>query len=117
MAGSVRLSAKIRFMAFEVSPETQGRLEALCRTYAVRRLRLFGSATGSDFDPERSDLDFLVEFDAPPPGMRLAQQYFGFLDDIHRLFERKVDLLELSAIENTRLRRNAESSAVTLYAA
>jgi len=35
----------------------------LCRRYGVKRLELFGSATrGSDFDPERSDIDFLIEF-------------------------------------------------------
>jgi hypothetical protein len=29
---------------------------------------LFGSATRGDFDPDRSDYDFLVEFEALPPG-------------------------------------------------
>ena len=37
-------------------------LWALCRRFHVRRLDLFGSAARGDFDPERSDLDFLVEF-------------------------------------------------------
>lgn len=36
----------------------------LCRRYGVARLELFGSAAGDAFDPQRSDLDFLVEFDA-----------------------------------------------------
>ena len=35
----------------------------LCRRFHVRRLDLFGSAAGNDYDPVRSDLDFLVEFD------------------------------------------------------
>jgi predicted nucleotidyltransferase len=35
----------------------------VCRRYQVRRLDVFGSAArGTDFDPERSDADFLVEF-------------------------------------------------------
>ena len=38
----------------------------LCRRYGVRRLELFGSAATGAFEPERSDLDFLVEFDANP---------------------------------------------------
>jgi len=38
-------------------------LRELCRRFHVRRLDLFGSATGDDFDPARSDLDFLVEFE------------------------------------------------------
>ena len=39
-------------------------ISALCRRYGVRRLELFGSAATEVFDPPRSDLDFLVEFEA-----------------------------------------------------
>jgi predicted nucleotidyltransferase len=92
-------------------------LDALCRRYAVRRLKLFGSAAGADFDAENSDLDFLVEFGPPPPGMRLGAQFFGLHDELQRLFGRPVDLLEENAIENSRLLRSAQSGAVTLYAA
>ena len=36
-------------------------ITALCREYGVARLEVFGSAArGSDFDPARSDADFLV---------------------------------------------------------
>ncbi len=41
-------------------------IEALCRRYRVRRLDVFGSAIREDFDPSRSDVDFLVEFEADP---------------------------------------------------
>ena len=37
-------------------------VEELCRKYRVTRLEVFGSAVGESFDPERSDIDFLVEF-------------------------------------------------------
>ena len=40
-------------------------LAELCRQHRVLRLTLFGSALREDFDPERSDLDFLVEFERP----------------------------------------------------
>jgi hypothetical protein len=44
-------------------------LPELCRRFHVRRLDLFGSAaTGHNFDPVRSDLDFLVSFEPLPPG-------------------------------------------------
>jgi len=43
-------------------------LTELCRRFGVRRLDLFGSAATGHFDPARSDLDFLVEFEAPPAG-------------------------------------------------
>jgi predicted nucleotidyltransferase len=98
-------------------PATTEALAALCRKYAVRRLKLFGSAAGDGFEAERSDLDFLVEFEEPPPGMRLGAQFFGLMEDLQRMFQRPVDLLEESAIENSRLLRSAQAGAVTLYAA
>ena len=48
-------------------------LAELCRQHRVQRLALFGSALREDFDPERSDLDFLVEFEPlPKPRSRKA---------------------------------------------
>ena len=39
-------------------------IRSLAREYGVVRLEVFGSACTDEFDPERSDIDFLVEF--PP---------------------------------------------------
>ena len=39
-----------------------------CRRNNVRRLDLFGSAVGPNFDPRTSDLDFLVEFGVSTKG-------------------------------------------------
>ena len=36
-------------------------IACLCKRYQVRRLAVFGSILRGDFDPERSDADFLVE--------------------------------------------------------
>lgn len=36
-------------------------IRALCREFGVKRLELFGSAATDEFDPDRSDVDFLVE--------------------------------------------------------
>ena len=55
-------SDKERPMIAEISSHRE-ELGQLCRQFHVRRLDLFGSAAGDDFDPARSDLDFLVEFD------------------------------------------------------
>ena len=43
---------------------------------AVARLEVFGSAAEGDFDEQRSDLDFLVEFGEVPPGDRF-DTFFG----------------------------------------
>ncbi|MGH8325945.1 MAG: nucleotidyltransferase family protein, partial [Steroidobacteraceae bacterium] len=39
-------------------------ISKLCRLHGVRRLEVFGSILRGDFDPERSDVDIVVEFDA-----------------------------------------------------
>ena len=34
----------------------------LCRRFGVQSLDVFGSAAGEAFDPQRSDIDFVVDF-------------------------------------------------------
>lgn len=91
-------------------------IETLCQRYGVRRLEVFGSVLRDDFDAARSDVDIAVEFEPAVPGQRL-RQYFGFKDELERLLARPVDLLELTAMENTRLKRLIEHTKVPVYAA
>ncbi|HEY1452833.1 MAG TPA: nucleotidyltransferase domain-containing protein [Roseiarcus sp.] len=88
----------------------------MCRRFHVRRLDLFGSATGDDFDPARSDLDFLVEFDPSPPG-GYADAFFGLKESLEQLFGRSVDLVAGAAIRNPFFRESVEGAKVPLYAA
>jgi predicted nucleotidyltransferase len=53
----------------------------LCRRYRVFRLESFGSAVGDDFDPQRSDADFLVEFEPLAEGEH-ADAYFGLRESL-----------------------------------
>jgi len=52
---------------FSMHPVVARHREAIaevCRRHRVHRLEVFGSgARGLDFDPQRSDVDLLVEFD------------------------------------------------------
>ncbi len=53
-------------------------LMALCHRYGVVRLEIFGSAArGGDFDPAKSDADFLVEFDKDS-GLSALDQFSDF---------------------------------------
>jgi predicted nucleotidyltransferase len=81
-----------------------GQLREFCEQYGVVRLDLFGSAVRDDFNEEHSDPDFLVTFDEPPK-MGYADRYFGLLEDLQKLFNRKVDLVEEKAIKNPYFRR------------
>jgi predicted nucleotidyltransferase len=68
-------------------------LQALCRRFHVRRLDLFGSAARGDFDPKRSDVDFLVEFDRSAP-LHPFDSYLGLKEALEELFGRPIDLVE-----------------------
>ncbi len=91
-------------------------LEALCRKYAVRRLRLFGSGLRYEWDPAISDLDFLVEF-GPPIGMNAFQRVTGLLLDLEALLGCRVDIVDWNAAQNPFFRAHAEKSANVLFAA
>lgn len=91
-------------------------LSALCRKHSVKRLELFGSAACGDFDPSRSDLDFVVEF-LPVPRRGFGDVYFHLLSDLEALFGRKVDLVEVTAIRNRFFRASVEATKVPIYAA
>ncbi len=91
-------------------------LEQLCRHYHVRRLALFGSATGEAFDASRSDLDFAVEF-APLDPYQHKESYFGLLSALEDLFARPIDLAEYATIRNSYFHRALAESEVTLYEA
>ena len=96
--------------------EHRAELADLCRRHRVLRLALFGSATRDDFDPERSDFDFLVDFEDLPPGEH-ADCYFGLLQGLESLLGRPVDLVESSTLRNPYLRREIEATQVLVHAA
>jgi predicted nucleotidyltransferase len=91
-------------------------LHELCRRFHVRRLDLFGSAARGDFDPARSDLDFVVEFDRGA-AQHPFEAYFGLKEALEELFGRPVDLVEAAAVRNPYLRASIDESRETVYAA
>lgn len=91
-------------------------LAGLCRQFHVERLDVFGSAASGAFDEEASDLDFLVEFQRVE-SMSPADQYFGLLTELQKLFGRDVDLLTRQSLRNPYFIRSVEKTRRLLYAA
>ena len=92
-------------------------LKRLCKQYRVKRFEVFGSAlTGEGFDPENSDLDFLVEFLPLQPGEH-ADAYFGSLEALQGLFRCSINLVETKAIRNPYFLESINKSRELIYAA
>ncbi|MDQ7013151.1 MAG: nucleotidyltransferase domain-containing protein [Planctomycetota bacterium] len=88
----------------------------LCRQHKVRRLFLIGSATGEGFDPDHSDVDFLVEFE-PHESAGYNDDYFQLLEGLKAVLGREVDLIEAHAQRNPYLIASLNRTKKVLYAA
>ena len=94
-------------------------LAQLCARFGVRRLDVFGSAARGDFDPARSDIDLLVEFEPMAPGA-YVDAFSGLKEGLEALLARRVDLVDRKAIETSRnyiRKRHILTGAEPVYAA
>ena len=87
----------------------------LARSFGVARLEVFGSACTPDFDPGRSDIDFLVAY--PPdydfgPWLARHQELQAALE---QLLGHRVDLVTTTALENRWFRREAAKTRMVIY--
>ncbi len=86
----------------------------ICKRFRVERLYLFGSAVGAGFDPERSDLDFLVALEDQLPA-EYADNYFGLAQALEKLFGRPSDLITERSIRNPYFRESVFAARQLLY--
>ena len=101
-----------------VLAEKRTELATLCARSGVDRLEVFGSAaSGEGFDPQTSDLDFIVEFRADQDIGPWLQNYFAFRDALSELFGYPVDLVMNSAMKNPYFIREANRTRRLLYGA
>jgi hypothetical protein len=97
-------------------------LEAIvgvCQMCGVSELAVFGSVLRDDFDPVRSDVDFLVRFidnDAGP----WARKFIELKEELEALLGRGVDVVDWRGIEqstNPYRRNHILKHARSLYVA
>lgn len=89
-------------------------LMTLCSQFKVERLYVFGSVITNTFDPEKSDLDFIVELEQMSPLAR-GEKLIAFWEALEDLFNRKVDLLTDQPIRNPYLRANLNRTKHLIY--
>jgi predicted nucleotidyltransferase len=90
-------------------------ISAICLRYQIRRLEVFGSAArADDFDAERSDADFLVEFSPEAPAD--LHRFFSIKSELEALLSRGVDLVELGAVRNPFVLASINQHRKAIYA-
>ena len=83
------------------------KIAAFCRAHGIRKLSLFGSVLREDFNPDRSDVDVLAEFE-PGALKGVGFRYFGYGDELVAIIGRRVDFCSrLNKYIETAVRREA----------
>lgn len=86
-----------------------------CERFGVERLRVFGSVLTERFNPEVSDIDFLVTFKQDREN--LFHDYFDLKSELERIVGRGVDLVMERSLKNPFFKASAYGSAQNVYAA
>ena len=89
---------------------------SLCRRHHVRRLEVFGSAASGRFDPQRSDVDFLVEY-LPQASHGFRGDYFALQEGLEAVFGRGVDLVMTEAVRSPYFLRGIAKERTVIYEA
>lgn len=88
------------------------KLAELCRRWQVAELALFGSVPRDDFNPERSDVDILVQF---LPEARIGLFALSRMkDELSEIFGRKVDLVPKGGLKPA-IREDVLASSEVVY--
>lgn len=90
-------------------------IAALCKKHKVNKLFAFGSVLTDKFN-DKSDVDLLVDFDKEKIDLfDYADNFFGFQFALEKLFNRKVDITEDSAVKNPYFRQELDETKALIY--
>jgi predicted nucleotidyltransferase len=93
--------------------EKRKEIAELCKRFHIQRLDVFGSAATGAFDPDSSDIDFLVDLGGYEPGV--SGRFLDFADALEELLGHKVELVTEDSIRNPYFRRSVERSRQRVY--
>jgi len=88
-------------------------LKKLCATYNVEKMYLFGSSLNSNFNKD-SDIDLLVKFKSIELSTYF-DNYMDFKENLEKLFDRDVDLVEEQTLKNPILINAINKSKKLIY--
>jgi uncharacterized protein len=90
-------------------------IRALCREFGVKRLEVFGSVCTDDFDPDESDVDFLVEYPEDYDFGPWIGRFFDLQERLAEVMGRSVDVVMVSALRNRWFKLEANKTRTTIY--
>ncbi|TAL64871.1 MAG: nucleotidyltransferase domain-containing protein [Bacteroidetes bacterium] len=88
-------------------------LIVLCKNHKVSELYIFGSILSDKFS-NKSDIDFLVQFEKIDI-LEYFDNYMDFKENLEKLLDRPVDLLENQAIRNPVFRKVVDRDKKLVY--
>lgn len=102
-------------MIAEIIEQKKDEIAELCRKHRVRALWVFGSVVTGSFDPETSDLDFLI--DLGDYTKDYADRFFSMRRGLVDIFLRDVDLLSVGGLgdNSDRFRQKLEATRIAIY--
>lgn len=93
--------------------DKQIQLNQLCDKHNVKQLFLFGSILTENFN-EKSDVDFLIQFKSVDL-MNYFDNYMDFKENLEKLLNRNVDLIENQAIRNPIFKKVVDRQKQLIY--
>ncbi len=87
---------------------------AICLKYKVSKLYVFGSVSKGTFNPNKSDVDLIVELEPMDPVAK-GEALLNLWNEMENLFARKVDLITMQKIKNPFLKEDIDISKKLIY--
>lgn len=98
-------------LAFTVDLDAIARV---CKRFGAARLRVFGSALSDRFDPQRSDVDLLVDY---REGIeRSFRDFFALKDELEEVIGHPVDLVQPKNLRNPYIAKAVFVGTCEIYA-
>lgn len=91
------------------------RIEALCRENDIAALWIFGSAAKGTWNPDTSDIDFLVDLGGYEPGV--SGRFLRLMISLEELLGRSIDLVTVRQLKSDWFRTDVLATRELLYAA
>ena len=92
-------------------------LKNVFEKHKVKEAYIFGSCVSPNslnFN-EKSDIDFLVEFDKNLEELEYGKQWFSLLENLENLLNRKIDLLTIESLKNPYFIQELNKTKVKIY--